>query len=252
MKKIIAFIIIILPLVAMAQKGNSTVDDFFKKYSEDPSYSSMEVTEDMFKMFGDMESEDSELSQFLSKLKFVKFMEFNKGGIYVSTGNYVNSNKQYQAASTYNYYVDGKRVNSKGIGKSKGKAYTKAGKTNTTKSTGVVVSTGGTNNYTTGAANPTSYTKSYGKASNTYQVHKMSEFYKLAIDEIDIEEYTQLMKSNQDGEKMIFLKRKFSANDQEFLLINGNTLINIRGDINVKHLYELEEILEVVGDILPL
>ena len=49
MKKIITLILILLPLVAIAQKGNTiTVAKFFDKYCEYPNYSSIEITEDMF------------------------------------------------------------------------------------------------------------------------------------------------------------------------------------------------------------
>ena len=77
-----------------------------------------------------------------------------------------------------------------------------------------------------------------------------SQLYNRAMDELNLDKYTQLMKSNQDGEKMVFLKREWTPNDKEFLMLNGNKLINIRGDINIMHLYEFEDILSSIGEIL--
>ncbi|MEA1876096.1 MAG: hypothetical protein U9N86_04470 [Bacteroidota bacterium] len=201
MKKFITLILILLPLAAIAQKGNTTtVAKFFNKYCEYPNYSSIEITEDMFQMFGELEDADSETVTFFKKLKYVRFMEYEAKGTTIVAG--VSGGKES------NYYVDGQQVSTT------------------------------------------------GKASNITPIQSIgnSVVYNRAIKEINFAGFTKLMKSNQDGEKLLFLRRKYTTNpnDQEFVLLNGNTLIQIRGDINIKHLYEMEEILEAIGEILPL
>lgn len=226
MKKLITLTLILLPLMATAQRGDSkTVEEFFKKYSELHGYSSVEVTEDMFKMFDEMEGADDELINFFKKLKYVRFLEYEGSGWVTSVG--ITSVK-----SGANYYVDGKAVNTTGIVRGTGKkeSWTSVNK---------VADVSGVTNI---AKTP------------QYLSVNPSVLYGLAMSEIDFKNYTQLMKSNQDGEKLIFLRRQWTTNpvDQEFLLISGNTFIHIRGDLNIKHLYELEDIIKAIGEILPI
>ncbi len=227
MKKliVITLALILLPLLATAQKGEKTsIETFFKTYSERDGFSSVEVTEDMFKMFDEMEDADNELIDFFKKLKYVRFMEYQP--------TWTSSVGVTSKAAGSNYYVDGKAVNTTGIasGTAKEKSVSWTSSNEATAST---------------ASNVASKVRNRSQSSST--------LYNCAIEEIDLKNYTQLMKSNQDGEKLIFLKRQWTSKpvDQEFVLINGNTLIHIRGDLNIKHLYELEEIIEAVGEILP-
>lgn len=229
MKKLITLTLalILLPLLATAQRGDSkTVEEFFEKYSEIQGYSSIEVTEDMFQMFDEMEDADNELIEFFKKLKYVRYMEYESSGWIAATG--VSSGK-----GSFNYYVDGKAVNTTGLasgtGKKKSKTSVNSKVADVAPTTNIVV-------------------------EGTYKVHNASMLYGRAMAEIDFKNYKQLMKSNQNGEKMIFLRRQWTSEpvDQEFLLISGNTFIHIRGDLNIKHLYELEEIIAAVGEILPI
>ena len=220
MKKLIAMCILILPMAVFAQKKTGSVSNFFEEYSEIPEYESMEVTEDMFKMFTSIEDAEPEMVEFLSKLKSVRYLEYQGSGkvvVGISSSGTGNS----KGTASY-YYVDGKQVASTG-GSKKGNS----------KNSGNVITTG----------------KATGNLS-TFNPTGGSVLYNRAMDEIDLKSYTQLMKSNQDGEKMIFLKREWSSEDKEFLMLNGNKLINIRGDINIMHLYEFEDILSSIGEIL--
>jgi len=219
MKKLIILTLILLPLAANAQKAKTTVTDFFNKYNEYPNYSSVEVTEDMFKMFGDMEEADSETVAFLKKLKFVRFMEYDPPTVAMAGTRVIKGS---------NFYVDGQKV-----------------------STAVVASESKKHK----SHNSTSIVKVSGKEANVVmsQSSENSLVYNRAMKEIIFDGYTKLMKSNQDGEKLLFLRRQYTSNpnDQEFVLLSDNTFIQIRGDINIKHLYELDEIMDAIGEILP-
>ncbi len=219
MKKLLLISLCMLPLAVMAQKNNETVKGFFNTYSELPSYESMEVTEEMFKMFSTIEDADPDMIEFMSKLKFVRYLEYEGAGIVV-TGVYVASSSK--GKSTVNTtYVDGKKVTT-----------TVAGNT-----TGIATKSSG---------------KSQGQIANVTPINSRSSsvVYTRAIEEIDLEPFTQLMKTNQNGEKMQFLKREWTSDDKEFLMLKGNKLIHIRGDINIMHLYQLEDILDGIGEIL--
>ena len=76
--------------------------------------------------------------------------------------------------------------------------------------------------------------------------------YSFAKSEIYFNRYTQLMKANQNGEKLLFLKRDAGSGFTEYILLTGNTMINIMGNISINHINQIEEILDAVGDILPL
>ncbi len=234
MKKLIVLSIILLPLMASAQKS---IQNFFGEYSELPNYESIEVTEDMFKMFKNIEGADPEMVAFLSKLKFVRYLEYH--GSSLSAGTIVTGSENIKN-STSTAYVDGKKVATTVTAVTGSKASTGEGPKNnkkTGKSAGIA---------------STSTTVVTGKASNVASVttNNNSVLYDRANKEINFNGFIQLMKTNQDGEKMVFLKRDYLPDDKEFIMINGNTMINIRGNINIMHLYQLEEILEGIGEIL--
>jgi hypothetical protein len=219
MKKIIALCLVLVPVLGFSQKREVSVDKFFNKYSEIPEYESLQVTEDMFEMFKTMEDADDEMVSFMSKLKFVKYLEY-RGDMAITAGITIVDSGESKAKTT-NYYVDGKKVTASGKGGS------------------------------TGIASAVS--KAKGKATNYAPVNmSQSVVYNRAMDEIDISAYTQLMKSNQDGEKTILLKREWSATDKEFLLLSGNKMVNIRGDIDIKHLYQLDDILDGIVDVMDM
>ena len=98
---------------------------------------------------------------------------------------------------------------------------------------------------------------SRGGNTGTIAMINNSILYDRVMAEIDFNSYayTTLMKSNQDGVKMSFLRRVYTRStdsiDQEFLLINGNTMIQIRGNINIVNLVQMEDILKAIGEILP-
>ena len=173
----------------------------------------------MFKMFETIEDADPEMVGFLSKLKFVRFLEYEGSGA-VTVGITTVTSPKGQSTSTSTYYVDGKSVTAANVGKSKGVASSSA--------------------------------NTAGGVTNTGPISNLSNsiVYDRAMKEINLKGFVQLMKTNQDGEKMVFLKREWTTEDQEFLLLQGNKMINIRGDINILHLYQLEEILADIGDIL--
>lgn len=229
MKKLITLTLtlILVSVLATAQRGGKqTVEQFYNKYCNLPGYSSLAVTDDMFKMIGEMEEGDAEMIKFLSKLKYVRYLEYNPKKVSnISSGTGISSKSGYG-----NTFVDGVKVNSS------------AKNTRSKKRNKTIASTG------------TSNPNSQGTAFNTFTKQASSSMvHDRALAEINFIQYKTLMKSNQEGEKLTFLGFQYSSspNEWQFVLLSGNTLIQIRGDVKIKHLYELEEILKAVGEILP-
>lgn len=217
MKKLITLCMILLPLVTLAQNRLLTIEKFFNNYSDLPGYSSVSVTEDMFKMFENLEEAEEEMIEFLSKLTFVRYLEYN-GSVIVTGGTVgVKSGKSTGSSSSVNY-VDGKEVDTN-------ISMTTTGKKSSGKSKGTVTNI------------------------STLPSSSNSLLYSKAKSEVDFSQFDQLLKSNQNGEKMLLLKREWGADDKEYVLLADNELINIRGDLNIMHIYQLEEILEGIGEI---
>ena len=108
MKKIITLCLVLVPLIGFSQKKELSLDKFFNKYSEMSGYESLQVTEDMFEMFKTMEDADDDMVAFMSKLKFVKYLEYE--GLHgLTTGVSVVTSGKTKGKTT-NFYVDGKKV----------------------------------------------------------------------------------------------------------------------------------------------
>jgi len=76
-------------------------------------------------------------------------------------------------------------------------------------------------------------------------------FYSSVISQIDLSQYTQLLKSKTYSTLTLFLKKEFGPADSEFLLITNRMVIDIRGDIKIKTIYQMEEMMGWVSQILP-
>ncbi|MCX6225149.1 MAG: hypothetical protein NTV01_10455 [Bacteroidia bacterium] len=76
-------------------------------------------------------------------------------------------------------------------------------------------------------------------------------FYNEIIDQLDISEYNQLLKSRNNRSMALFLKKEYGPADNEFLLITDRLVIDIRGDIMIKTIYQMEEMMGYVQQILP-
>lgn len=63
--------------------------------------------------------------------------------------------------------------------------------------------------------------------------------------------YTQLLKSRNNRSIVLLLKRELGRGDNEFLLITDHMVIYIRGDIMIKTIYQMEEMMSYVQQILP-
>jgi len=68
---------------------------------------------------------------------------------------------------------------------------------------------------------------------------------------IDLTKYTPLLKSKSYSTLTLFLKKEFGPADNEFLLITNRMVIDIRGDIKIKTIYQMEEMMGYVQQILP-
>jgi hypothetical protein len=76
-------------------------------------------------------------------------------------------------------------------------------------------------------------------------------FYQEVTNQLDITGYTQLLKSRNNRSMALFLKKEFGPADNEFLLITERMVIDIRGDILIKTIYQMEEMMGYVSQILP-
>lgn len=236
MKKLLVLsLILLLPVIVLAQKKQEytaivSVKEFFDKYSEYPGYECLEINEQMFKQFLKSDGLDQDMINFLSSLRHIRYLEY----------------KQSQMPRGGNItYVDGIRIRSAvnipkaardsikvvdGSLSTKGKV---AGRSILSVSSSVAgVSSSGTRLSTSSSRSNMLYTR--------------------AKNEINLSFFTQLMKSTKGGEKLLFMKREAGAGYTEYILLIGNTMINIMGDIDINHINQIEEILEAVGDILPL
>jgi len=78
-----------------------------------------------------------------------------------------------------------------------------------------------------------------------------SVFYTEITSQLDITGYNQLLKSRNNHSMALFLKKEFGPADNEFLLITDRLVIDIRGDILIKTIYQMEEMMGYVQQILP-
>ena len=76
-------------------------------------------------------------------------------------------------------------------------------------------------------------------------------FYNEIIGQLDTNGYNQLLKSRNNRTMALFLKKEFGPADNEFLLITNRLVIDIRGDIMIKTIYQMEEMMGYVQQILP-
>lgn len=76
-------------------------------------------------------------------------------------------------------------------------------------------------------------------------------FYNEILNQLDITGYNQLLKSRNNHSLALFLKKEFGPGDNEFLLITDRLVIDIRGDIMIKTIYQMEEMMGYVQQILP-
>jgi hypothetical protein len=76
-------------------------------------------------------------------------------------------------------------------------------------------------------------------------------FYNAIAGQLDVSGYTQLLKSRNNRTIALFLKKEFGPADNEFLLITNRMVIDIIGDIRIKTIYEMEEMMGMVQQILP-
>jgi hypothetical protein len=86
-----------------------------------------------------------------------------------------------------------------------------------------------------------------------YQEDQMVDtgFYNDIINQLDVSGYIQLLKSRNSHSVALLLKKEFGPADNEFLLITERMIIDIRGDIMIKTIYQMEEMMQAVQQILP-
>jgi hypothetical protein len=86
-----------------------------------------------------------------------------------------------------------------------------------------------------------------------YQEDQMVDtgFFNDITNQLDISGYVQLLKSRNSHSVALLLKKEFGPADSEFLLITERMIIDIRGDIMIKTIYQMEEMMQAVQQILP-
>ncbi|MFA5817517.1 MAG: hypothetical protein WC865_18090 [Bacteroidales bacterium] len=77
------------------------------------------------------------------------------------------------------------------------------------------------------------------------------QFYVSVTSQLDLTGYTQLLRSKNYRTLALFLKKEYGPVDNEFLLITDRLVIDIRGDIMIKTIYQMEEMMGYVQQILP-
>jgi hypothetical protein len=76
-------------------------------------------------------------------------------------------------------------------------------------------------------------------------------FYNDITTRLDIASYKQLLKSRNNRSMALLRKKELGPADNEFLLITDHLVIDIRGDIMIKTIYQMEEMMSYVQQILP-
>ena len=82
-------------------------------------------------------------------------------------------------------------------------------------------------------------------------------FYTEITSQLDVTGYTQLLKSRNNHSIALLLKKENSINnntsvrDNEFILVTERMVIYIRGNIVIKTIYQMEEMMGYVRQILP-
>jgi hypothetical protein len=76
-------------------------------------------------------------------------------------------------------------------------------------------------------------------------------FYQGITSQLDLSGYNQLLKSRNNRSMALLVKKEYGPADNEFLLITDRMVIDIRGDIKIKTIYEMEEMMGYVAQILP-
>ncbi len=189
MKKLFIIIMVLLPIGLSAQVASSAgftsgpgstnaktrLSELLNQYSSDNRYSLVEIGEDMFKAFCELENADSTSIALFKKIKSVKMLDKRRTS---------GEQEAIDNADPESIQVD-----------------------------------------------PT--------------------FYNQVIENLDITGYTQLLKARSNRSLVLFLKKEFGPADNEFLLITDRNVIDIRGDIKIKTIYQMEEMMGYVQQILP-
>ncbi|MCK5820316.1 MAG: DUF4252 domain-containing protein [Bacteroidales bacterium] len=241
MKKLLVLsLILLLPVIVLAQKRQKyttivTVKEFFDKYSEYPGYECLEINEQMFKQFLKTDGLDQEMINFLSSLRYIRYLEHKQSQRISVASHEAGASSISRKRGGNIVYVDGVRI--------RGTQYIPIAARDSIK-------VGDRNLSTKGKIAGRS---TFAVASSVAGVSssRSNILYTRAKNEINLTFFTQLMKSTKEGEKLLFMKRDAGRGYTEYILLTGNTMINIMGDININHINQIEEILEAVGDILP-
>lgn len=78
-----------------------------------------------------------------------------------------------------------------------------------------------------------------------------AEFYNYVTSVLELSEYNTLLKSSNSHSITLLLKKELGNGNNEFLLITDRVLIDIQGDIVIKTIYQMEEMMQYVQQILP-
>lgn len=77
------------------------------------------------------------------------------------------------------------------------------------------------------------------------------DFYNYVTSVLELREYNTLLKSSNNHSVTLLLKKELGDGNNEFLLITDRVLIDIQGNIVIKTIYQMEQMMEYVQQILP-
>ncbi|MFH0761370.1 MAG: DUF4252 domain-containing protein [Bacteroidota bacterium] len=78
-----------------------------------------------------------------------------------------------------------------------------------------------------------------------------TEFYNYVTSVLELSDYNTLLKSSNSHSVTLLLKKELGEGNNEFLLITDKVLIDIQGDIVIKTIYQMQEMMQYVQQILP-
>ncbi|OQX73108.1 MAG: hypothetical protein B6D61_12935 [Bacteroidetes bacterium 4484_249] len=79
MKRVVIFLIVILPVITLAQKKSKTVEYVMKTYSDNPRFNYFEISNDLLKELVNTNDLDQKSKEKLLKIETIKVLELDTG-----------------------------------------------------------------------------------------------------------------------------------------------------------------------------
>ncbi len=198
MKKLFIFTLLLLPLIALAQKEDLvSVNQYLEKYSNVQGYKSVNINKQMLNELEHSEDVDDATKKLLSKLEFVQILEYKPKKVSAASSIAGVSNRSLTGITRKMnrggniYYIEGIRV--------RGDRHLLGGR---------------------------------------------------AKSKIDLSDFKQIVETEQDGYSTLFRKKTFGSKKSEYLLLNGNKIVSLKGKLRIDNLEKFEELEIQLDDLL--